>query len=443
VQDVESGACQGVRRTSPPTATDAGRDLATMAAAATSVMRLISILSGRSTHRLLGRLASFSGLSLLSAVAPLVVLPAVARVGGVDGWAAVTVAQAVGALAGVVVGLGFNTVGPARLSGMTSDVAARLFSSVQAKRFAAYAVVGPVAAAVSATLVPDAHRTLAVLVALASATIGLSPAWFAIGVGHAPLLAFYDSLPKLASSFLGLWVVTVTQNLLWYPILLWVFTLGGLAAFWLKIGFGTQGDHGSILKPDWHAAGAELAASCYVSAPLIVAAATFPVADVSQLGSIDKLFRYALYVVFAFTSATLAWVLEDGRSTRARRKVSLGLVSVGVVGSALLLFGGNTITGALFGAPVAAPDTACIGYALAYICVASSTPLIQFHLIPSGHSRSVLGITAINAVVGLPAMVLFGELWGVAGVAAGFGTSEFIGLLAAIAATTMQKKSRS
>jgi O-antigen/teichoic acid export membrane protein len=402
-------------------------------------MRLISSPKGRSAHRLLGRLASFSGLSLLSAVAPLVVLPAVARVGGVEGWAAVTVAQAIGAIAGVLVGLGFNTVGPARLSGATSDAAARLFSSVQLKRFAAYAVVAPISAAVSATLVTDTHRVLAVLVTLASATSGLSLAWFAIGVGHAPVLALYDSLPKLVSSFLALWAVTVTQSLLLYPILLWVFTLGGLAAFWTKIGFGRHGDHGPSLKPDWNAAGAELAASCYVSAPLIVAAAAFPVADVSQLGSIDKLFRYALYGVFAFSSGTLAWVLEDGRSVRARRTVSLTLVSIGVLGSALLLFGGNTITGVLFGVAVAAPTTACVGYALAYVSVASSTPLIQFRLIPSGDSRSVLSITAINAVVGLPAMVLLGKVWGVAGVAAGFGLSEFLGLVAAITATSIQK----
>ena len=372
-------------------------------------------------------------------MAPLVVLPAVARVGGVDGWAAVTVAQAVGGIAGVLVGLGFNTVGPARLSGTTPETAARLFASVLVRRLAAYAVVGPIAAALSAMLAADAHRVLAVLVSLASATSGLSVAWFAIGVGRAPVLAIYDSLPKLVSGFLGLWAVTLTHSLLPYPVLLWVFTLGGLAVFWMKTGLGRQVDHGPSPKPDWHAAGAELAASCYVSAPLIVAGIAFPPAAVSQLGSIDKLYRYALYGVVAFTSSTLAWVLEAGRSRRARRTISLAFVSIGVFGSALLLFGGNSITGVLFGVAVAAPTTACIGYALAFVSVASSTPLIQFRLIPSGDSRLVLAITAINAVVGLPAMVLFGKVWGVAGVAAGFGLSELLGLAAASAATSRRR----
>jgi O-antigen/teichoic acid export membrane protein len=403
-------------------------------------MKLISSSTGRSTHRLLGRLASFSGLSLLSAVAPLVVLPAVARIGGAEGWAAVTVAQAVGGIAGVLVGLGFNIVGPARLSGTSSDTAARLFSSVQIKRLAAYAVVGPISAAISATLAADAHRLLAALVTLASATSGLSLSWFAIGVGQATVLALYDSLPKLVSSFLGLLAVTITKSLLPYPVLLWVFTLGGLAAFWMKIGLGRHGDHGPAgLKPDWHAASAELAASCYVLSPLIVAGFVLPVADVSQLGSIDKLYRFAMLGIVTFLSSTLAWVLEDGRSIRARRAVSLAFVSIGVFGSALLLFGGHTITGVLFGAAVAAPTTACIGYALAYLGLASSTPLVQFRLIPSGDTRSVLAITAINAAVGLLAMVLLSKVWGVAGVAAGFGLSEFLGLVMAIAATSRQK----
>lgn len=399
---------------------------------------------GRSaTNRLLSRIASFSGLSVLGAIAPLIVLPAVARVGGIEGWAAVTVAQAVGSMAGVLVGQGYGTIGPARLSGKSPSVAARIFSSVQTRRLAVYLAIGPLAALLSALLAADdSYRLLAVLVTLASATSGLSLSWFAIGRGQAPILAIYDAIPKLISNLLALGVVTVTQNLIYYPILLWVFTLGGIAAFWCKNGSRDDASEGHGLKPDWNAAGCELAAACYVSAPLIVAGVALSAVDTSQLGSIDKLYRYALYGVFAFSSSTLAWILEDHRGTRARRTVSLILVLIGVAGGALLMFAGHQLTSVLFGAAVAAPTEVCVGYALAYFCVASSTPFIQYHLIPSGMSRSVLLITAATAAVGLPTMVLLGKALGVAGVSAGFGLSEFLGLCVAVAVTFKLRRVR-
>lgn len=397
----------------------------------------------RPIHKLLGRFASFSGLSLLSAVAPLIVLPAVARIGGVTGWAAVTVAQAVGAVAAVVVGLGFNTIGPARLSGLSAESAYILFAAVLLKRIVAYVVCAPMGALIAVTLVHDSYQLIAALVTFASATSGLSLAWFAIGIGRAPILAKYDAIPKLAASLIALGLVATTENLVFYPILIWLFTMGGLLFFWMKVRRVSK-KHNEIKSIlDWRAAACELAATCYVSAPLVLASMFLSVEDVSHLGSIDKLYRYTLYVVYALTSSTLAWVLEPGRSARERRFISVMFVTVGISGCLVLLLGGTAITGAMFGVAVAAPATVCLGYAIAYLCVASSTPIIQFKLIPVGNTGWVLVSTFLSAATGLSAMVILGKEIGVQGVAIGFGVSEFVGLTVTFLALLSKRRRQS
>lgn len=376
----------------------------------------------------LSRLASFSSLYLIGAIAPLAVLPVVARIGGVGSWAAVTMAQAVGSVAGVIVSLGFGLVGPARLANLPTDSARSLYATVQAKKLLAYVVICPPAAAVSAALATDPHRLLAASIAIASATSGLSLAWFAIGTGRAYILALYECLPKLISSVVALGAVALTQNVFLYPVLIWFFTVGGIAAFWLRMGIRKIGPNRRA-RIDWHAFTLELAAILYVAAPLIVAGIILSVAEVSQLGSIDKVYRYALYCVIALTSSTIAWALETGRTISERRNISLIFVIVGTLGFCAILVWGTAATAILFGEAVAAPPETCLGYAIAYLCVASSTPLVQFFLIPSGASRSVLAITATCAIIGLPTMSLFASMWGASGLALGFGMSECANLL--------------
>lgn len=62
--------------------------------------------------RLLRRLAGFTFLPLIGMLAPIVVLPIVARVGGPLGWQSIGVGQSVGVVASIAVMWGWWATGP-------------------------------------------------------------------------------------------------------------------------------------------------------------------------------------------------------------------------------------------------------------------------------------------------------------------------------------------
>ncbi len=385
---------------------------------------------------MLRRLTGFTLLPLLSLVTPFLLLPVVARVAGAPGWSSVVAGQAVGTFGATVTFWGWNVVGPVAVARAT-DRSARtaLYGASLRTRLLLLVPVLPVAALVTAVVAQPGYRLVGGSMAVATSLLGLSPAWFGIGVGQPWLLFWYDTLPRVVAAVVAVPVVLVTRAVWAYPLILVVATLVGLVAFQRRQASGAEWSplplHRPVreLREQGGTAGVNLVATAYASTPAPIATATFPGVVASGLSSADAVYRLGLFSVVAVGNAFQGWTLEPRLphpSDRARRhRAALAAhAGLGVAGAAFLVGLGPWITGLLFGDAVAASREVCAGYAASFLLISASTPFVRNLLIPAGRTRLVLLWTTASAVVGVGVMVGAALAGWLAGVAWGMAASE-------------------
>ncbi|MEP6631203.1 MAG: polysaccharide biosynthesis protein [Lapillicoccus sp.] len=390
---------------------------------------------------MLRRLTGFTLLPLLSLVTPFLLLPVVARVAGPSGWSSFVAGQAVGTVGATVVFWGWNVGGPVLAARATSaEARAEVYAASLRTRFLLLLAAVPAAALVSAVVAASGHRVDAAAIGAATTLLGLSPAWFGIGVGRPWLLFWYDTLPRVAAAVLGALVVAVTGAIWAYPLLLAASVVVSLALFRAHVTpSATASDltpwpvrrSAAELREHLGTAGINLAATAYASTPVPVATLAFRPVVSSPFASADAAYRFGLFAVTAMGNAFQGWTLEPDVADRAaRHRVALlAHVGLGVVGGALFAALGPWATGLLFGADVAAPRDVCAWYGLAFAALSASTPPIRNVLVPAGRVRLVLIWTLGSALLGLAVMVAAAAMEWSAGVAAGMALSEVVLLL--------------
>lgn len=382
----------------------------------------------------LSRLLGFSTLPFISMLVPLLALPVVARVGGVAGWAALTVGQAAGGYAAAVAYAGWNVLGTPLVAKARDRVERqRLYVLAFYCRMGALGVAAPVAALVAALLSDERAVLVAIGAALSSAVTALGVSWYAVGVGSPILIAAYDLLPRLLATLACLPIVIATQRVEPYVFGLLLAPLVGLIAFhrrewrrWVPewIGLRALKDGYAQNRAAWLV---EASGNLYSSAPVPMSAAVGGPVVAAGYGSGDRLYRYGLYAVVAFANALQGWVLESSRHSRRRHTIAiLIMLTVGAVGAAVLALVGVPAAALVFGQEVAPTQDVMLWLALAYFCVSVSTPLIRNILVPARREKSVLVVTLSSALIGLATMIALGQLWGAPGVAAGLAISELV-----------------
>ncbi|WP_454112206.1 oligosaccharide flippase family protein [Microbacterium aurum] len=388
---------------------------------------------------LLTRLVGFSSLPFLSALLPFVALPIVARVGGVDGWSAFNVGQAVGAYAAAVGYVGWNVMGTPMVA-VTRDRTERvaLYARSFYARVGVVAVVAVGASIVAVVLAPESTRAVAVMFAVTGAVGGLGLAWFAVGVSSVGIIVWFEIVPRAAATALAIPLLLWTGDVFWYGLLMLLASVLGVVLFHLLycravlpvwVGWRTVAQDLRLLRAAW---GVEVVGNLYANAPVPVATATSSLTASATFGSGDRLYRYGLLGVVAVGNAVQGWVLEvdDTRRRTRNRAAILILVAVGVTGLLFLLFAGEAVTALLFGAELAAERSTLLWLGVAFLAVAASTPLIRNVLMPAGRQRPVFIVTVVSALVGIVGMIVLGKLMGPAGVAAGLAISEVMTLVA-------------
>ena len=385
------------------------------------------------------RLLGFGSLPLLSAVAPLAILPVIARTGGADAWVAVATGQAVGVVASTVIGFGWSVTGPPRVA--RADDAARLAILRDAVRTRA-AVAAPVlalAVVAAALLSPGPARTLAVLMACASAVAGFSVAWFCVGAGTPGLIARYEALPRVGGIAVSAALLLATGALALYPVLLLVSTVAGSALLYRRLGAELRSGGAvpqvaerldavpvrTLLRAQATGAAIELSGAAYTAAPVLLAGQLL-LADVPGYVSGDRLYRLALYAVVVVGNAFQGWLPGAGPAAEpGRRRVALAAhVAVGVVGGAAFALLAPWASAVLFGEALRVPATVAVALGVAFLAVSVSTTVIRHRLLPGRGPGVVLGVTALGAVVGIAAVAVLGSTWGALGVAAGVAGGE-------------------
>ncbi|MGN6126009.1 MAG: polysaccharide biosynthesis protein, partial [Humibacter sp.] len=359
----------------------------------------------------------------------------ISRVVGADGWANFSAGQAVGILGMVGVLFGWGVVGPVQVARSTTahERAVILGESLRSRALTSLIAV-PAAGLVTFFVSGTDHRPDAVLVAIAMALGGLTPAWFCIGEGNPRALLLFDALPKLAASAVALPAILMTGQIIWYPILLIALTLPTFAVHAILVRTGHEPTAvpsrgvARVLASLVPTAAIDAAGNAYGSTPIPIATAGLSPVDASSFASADRVYRVGLLAVIAVGNAFQAWVLDPAADdTRRRHGIAFaalgGLGAAGGVGIALL---GPWATSLLFGADVAADPADSALFGLAFLFISCATPLVRNILIPSGRYRLVLTATIVSASVGVSTMLVGAAADSSAVIALGIAAAEAV-----------------
>ncbi|CAD5993140.1 polysaccharide biosynthesis protein [Agreia sp. COWG] len=381
------------------------------------------------------RLSGFTFFPLLSLITPLLLLPIVAGIVGGDGVSSVISGQSIGTFAATALMWGWNVDGPVAIARATnpSDRAIVYLRSVRT-RIVLLVLVLPLVSVVAAAVAVPAFRVEAVSMALATALVGMSPAWFCIGLGQPKLLALYDTIPRFVATLLSVPLLLATQQVWSYTVVLAGATLVSLILFHRRFSAGgvwlPTPLRGALrdLRAQGHTAGISMAGSAYASTPAPIATATTSPAASGSLSTADTLYRFGLFTVIALGNAFQSWTIEPGIANRRQRHaVALwSHVGLGLAGLVILLAAGPWVSELLFAGQARASVEVCLYYGIAFFFLSVGTPLMRNVLIPAGRQPLVLRWTLASAVLGIAAMLVAGLSGHAPLIALGMALSEAV-----------------
>lgn len=382
------------------------------------------------------RVIGFTTIPLISIIAPLLVLPVVARVGGVDGWASVGIGQALGAFGVFTTSFGWNVIGSARVA-LEKDTDARrvIFLESLWTRGIAFVVTALLVGSASYAMSAPDFRWTGALTAIATALGGMTISWYGVGVSRSSLVLLYESIPMAVAMALAAAAVFLTRQIILYPAFMILGSLTGLALFCRLLFAGNElpgANRPRLLngfRRNLGPAIVDASGGAYASAPVPLSRLTTGIGPAAGVASADRVYRLGLTVIVVIGNALQGWILERSpQDGRFHRQVA-GMVAhllLGVVGALVLVFGGRLISGVLLGAAVVPVWQVFLWYGVAFFAISTATPFIRNLLIPSGNVRIVVIATVISAIVGVSAMAVFGVAMGVVGVAFALAISELL-----------------
>jgi O-antigen/teichoic acid export membrane protein len=383
------------------------------------------------------RILAFAGLPFLALLTPFLFLPVLARLAGADAWLSIAVGQSVGGFAGLVVALGFNTIGPTAVARASVAERPDLLRRSLAPRALLFLPAAAVAATIAALLGPPSHALESGLMAVALTLFGLSPSWYMVGLGRASLIVLVDILPRLTATLLAAGILFATGSVAWYPILLMVATLGSGLGYAVRVVGGRRvfevhrHEMLATYRASRSALAIELAGGAYNALAVAFVTGAATAAQAASYVSGDKLYRVGQYSASALGNALQGWVVEAGPEALAAR-IRLALTAHGILG--ILGFGafallGPPLSGWLFGAAVAIDEATALGLGVAAFCIVVGTGLGRVVLVALGAQRQFLAAVLVGASVGVPAILLLASAFGAAGGAWGLACGETASVL--------------
>jgi O-antigen/teichoic acid export membrane protein len=366
-------------------------------------------------------------------VVGLLAIPIITRVVGADAWAVQVLVQTLATLFGVVVAFGWGTIGPGLVASLDSKDRPQLFLDSLITRSYLLVVAAPVMMVVLALLRPRE----AVFVAIASAAylmpfVGAS--WYFVGEGRPMRLFFFDALPQLLGTVVGVGVLVLTGNFTLLVVTQLVFNLSAVVISSSVI----LRDSASLLKPNFsprnslrqlahqrHGVITAATGSFYVNLPMLVVNALIPV-QLASYAIADRLFRFAVTAFSPVLQFVQGWIPEGGPGdTKHRiRRASQLAPALGILGGSVLATAGP------WAAQILVPGNSTFGYNLSipvgvsFAAVAVSQVIGLACLVPIGKSRELARSTLVGAVLGAPLILLGAVYFGVTGVVWGMAISE-------------------
>ncbi|WP_448625841.1 hypothetical protein [Geodermatophilus sp. URMC 64] len=366
------------------------------------------------------RLAGFLGLPLISAIAPFLVLPVLLGYVGTEAWAGIAIGQSIGTGASTLVLLGWTVVGPS----LVAEAPGRqreLYTESLISRLTVFTVAAPAATALAAVLAPSSARLEAGLMALASAMLGLSAAWFFVGTGRPGAIARYDTVPRVVATAAAALLVAWRPEAWLYPAALIVAYTVMAVAVTARYGQRTElaplRTTARVVRQQWAAVGVSVQAALNTILPMALLAAVAP-GVVAAYAALDRVTKFVVFALNPVGLAFQGWVSEPTDHPAQRRRTAFAITTgVGVLLAAGFLVTAHLLLRVLFAAKIEVPDVAVVFAAVSIVCVALGTTLGFHHLVPLKMSGWMALSTTISIVVASAGMALLAPRYAVPGAA--------------------------
>lgn len=381
-------------------------------------------------------LSAFLLVPALSAVTPLVAVPAITASAGAQGWEAYALGISIGSLVCVLVELGWPLTGPQRVA---AEPPGRrwetLLQSLRTRGLALF-VLAPVAVVLAILLTyvtGSEHETTTVLMALASAVTGLSCNWYFTGVGKPLRILTSEALPRAlmvtAAAFAvaagaPIWVVPTAYLLavLYSPLAALALARDERTG---RAEFTVRGDLLSM-RSQWAAMSGRSIAALYMALPVTLVAGFAP-SVLAAFAAADRLMRMALSILIALPNAMQNWVGSASTALERRHRTRDAILvnaATGVVAGAGFALLAPWISRFLFSGAVDIDPVLALasGVVLALVCVSRATGLLG--LVRYGRIHALTLSATAAACVGVPAICVLAVVGGAVGAVIGEMVAE-------------------
>ncbi|TFV88388.1 hypothetical protein E4P40_09990 [Blastococcus sp. CT_GayMR20] len=371
----------------------------------------------------------FALMPVLSTLSNLVLLPTISSTFGQAGWTSVVLGQGIGAAVSVVCSLQWPTEGPALVARAPSPLAQAMLRASMRSRLVALVACLPFAVALIVIVDPP-ELLVCVLSCLATAAIGMSPMWYAVGIGRPSILIWLEGIPRLVGNLLSFGLI-LGGALLWtYPAVMLAVSVFTAVVSWFLLAGGIRGN-GQVWRNEQNRRSvsfATLARSLdagynFILGPVValLAPAAYPV-----FGACDRLGKVVISGLSIVPQGAAGWAAEPHDESVRIRRVRLArawIMPVALLLFVFLTFATPTLVHLLFAGTVEV-SLSTSALLAGVVCMAF---LAQFlfltGLAPTGHATAGYRYLVIGFAVGLPSLVVGTLLWGANG--------AFLGVLTA------------
>ena len=305
------------------------------------------LLGSRSRMRSGGRRVVGFGLSVfVSTAVSLASIPAMIAASGEAAWGAIALGQSIGTIGGVAVGYGWGWFGPSRIAKYAAGERRTEYLESLIARGILFLPVAAVAACVTYALAPTTPL-LGVAGAVSTTSVGLSAAWYFVGLAKPFAMLALETLPRSVPSALGIFLMYAGHSAVMGPLVVLCGTVAALifSSVWIVRKSTSADKHDHPLRSPWtllainrHGLASAFAATIYTSAPLAIVSIAAPHIQ-ATFALVDRV-RVLVTVAAAPTVTVLqGWVPHATHSGRVNR-ANAALLSASVLATALGLVTG-------------------------------------------------------------------------------------------------------
>jgi len=398
-----------------------------------------------------GRFLGFGLVPALSLASSIVLLPLVAHRFGPLGWSSISVGTAVGAYAGVIIGLSWPITGPHRVARANAEERRAIYwLSLRSRTLVFVCALLPVAVVAGLLTATGPYMVATILVAVGISLNGFTAAWYFAGTGSPWLLVRNEALIRCGNYLLIILALSLGAPFWSYGAAIVASGLLMLIVNWFTImgGPSLRFPSGSVprepLSEQISGGAARFANSAFSTLTPVLFALAHP-AGLSAFAALDQLQKAANNGLGAFPQALVGFVsrLSGAPLLHRLRLVVVAGCFCAIVGSLVFAFVGSKLIRLLFRGKVD-PDFAVIvlvGVSIAMFFLGQV--LQQVVLVPAGMVAKSYVVMASVSLSGIPVFIGVSRVFGVTGgVAVVASVATMIALLYLLLAARGMRKLR-